>query len=97
MQRSTISEWRRFRFRGWGGGCRSLGDVLSRQFWPLDSEALCAEARQQTGLTDFGEPPIETALSTLVNSLELEADLHPLGRFLAHLLHMNVSESTVIQ
>jgi Sulfotransferase family len=33
-------------------------------------------------LTDFGDPPIETALSTLVNSLELEADLHPLGRFL---------------
>jgi len=59
-----------------------LGDVLSRQFWPLNGEALCAEARQRTGLVDFGDPPIETALSNLVNSLELEADLHPLGRFL---------------
>jgi hypothetical protein len=59
-----------------------LGDVLSRRFWPLSGEALCAEARQRTGLVDFGDPPIETALSTLVNSLELQADLHPLGRFL---------------
>src|ERR1700758_2686541 len=79
MQRSTISEWRR---RAWVGGCRSLGGVLSRQFWPLDGEALCAKARLRTGLGEFGDPPIETALSILVNSLELQADLHPLGRFL---------------
>src|SRR6202050_4469729 len=31
---------------------------------------------------DFGDPHIERALSILVNSLELQADLHPLGRFL---------------
>jgi hypothetical protein len=61
MQRSTITERRRF--RAWVGGYRSLGDVLSRQFWPLNGEALCAEARQRTGLVDFGDPPIETALS----------------------------------
>ena len=66
----------------WVEGWRSLGDVLSRQFWPLNSEALCAEARKRTGLIDFGDPPVETALSTLVNSLELQADLHPLGHFL---------------
>src|SRR6202043_1878612 len=80
MQRSTINDWRRF--RAWVEGWRSLGDVLSRQFWPLNGEALCAEARKRTGLIDFGDPPVETALSTLVNSLELQADLHPLGRFL---------------
>jgi hypothetical protein len=80
MQRSTITEWRRF--CSWIGGWRSLGDVLSRQVWPLNGEALCAEARQRTGLEDFGDPPIETALSTLVKSLESQADLHPLGRFL---------------
>jgi hypothetical protein len=80
MQQSTVPEW--WRFRAWVGGYRSLGDVLSRQFWTLNCEALCAEARRRTGLADFGEPPIETALSTLVNSLELQADLHPLGRFL---------------
>jgi hypothetical protein len=83
MHQTTIPEWRRF--RPWAGVCRSLGDFLSRQFWPLHGEALCAEARQRTGLADFGDPPIETALSTLVNSLELQADLHPLGRFLMRL------------
>ena len=30
----------------------------------------------------FGDPPIEPALTILVNSLETEADLHPHGRFL---------------
>jgi len=48
----------------------------------LQSEALCAEARRRTGLEDFGDALIEPALAILVNSLELEADLHPLGRFL---------------
>jgi hypothetical protein len=48
----------------------------------LDSASLCAGARRRAGLADFGKPPLEPALSTLVNSLEREADLHPLGRFL---------------
>jgi hypothetical protein len=80
MQRSTITEWQRMLacVEGW----RSLGDVLSRQFCPLNGKALCAEARRRTSLADFGDPPIETALSTLLNSLELQADLHPVGRFL---------------
>ena len=65
----------------------SLADHLSRQLWSLQSETLCEQARRRTGLRDFGDPPIEPALSILVNSLQLEADLHPLGRFLicAHL------------
>ena len=63
-------------------GWRNLGDRLSRRLWLLQSKALCAEARRRTRLEDFGDPPIEPALSILVNSLELEADLHPLGRFL---------------
>jgi Sulfotransferase family len=72
----------------WGAGLRASGDSLSRRLWLLQSEALCAEARRRTGLEDFGDPPIESALSTLVNSMELQADLHPLGRFLmrVHLL-----------
>src|ERR1700735_4394072 len=85
MQRSTITEWRYL--RPWVEGWRRLGDALSRQFWPLNAEVLCTEARQRTGLVDFGDPPIEAALSTLVNSLELQADLHPLGRFLM-LVHL---------
>jgi hypothetical protein len=55
-----------------------LDNRLSRRLWLLQNQALCAEARRGTGLEDFGDPPIEPALSILVNSLELEADLHPL-------------------
>ena len=64
------------------GGPRAVGDRLSRLLWLLESEALCEEAIRRTKLEDFGDPPVEPALSILVNSLELEADLHPLGRFL---------------
>ena len=40
------------------------------------------EARRRTRLEDFGDPPIDRALTILVNSLEREADLHPpAGRF----------------
>jgi hypothetical protein len=59
-----------------------MPDRLSRRFWYLDAENLCAEARGRTGLDDFGSPPLEPALSILVNSLEQEADLHALGRLL---------------
>jgi hypothetical protein len=60
---------------------------ISRRLWPLDGEKLCAQARREVGLEDFGNPPIEPVLSILVNSLEKEAELHSLGRFLmrAHL------------
>jgi len=68
-------------FASWAAGWRTLGDRLSRRLWLLQSETLCAEARRRTRLEDFGDPPIEPALSILANSLELEADLHPLGRF----------------
>lgn len=66
-------------------GLRNIGDHLSRRLWLLQSEGLCAEARRRTGLEDFGDPPIEPALSILVESLEAEAELHPLGRFFMHI------------
>ncbi|HEY5910621.1 MAG TPA: sulfotransferase [Verrucomicrobiae bacterium] len=59
-----------------------LGAAVSRRLWFLDAKKLCAEARHQTCLEDFGDPPVEPALSVLVKSLEREAGLHPLGRFL---------------
>jgi hypothetical protein len=68
--------------RSLAAGWRTLGDRLSRRLWLLQSEALLAEAKRRTRLEDFGNPPIEPALSILVKSIELEADLHPLGRFL---------------
>jgi hypothetical protein len=65
----------------------SFGNAISRRLWPLDGEKLCAQARRRVGSEDFGNPPIEPALSILANSLEHEAQLHSLGRFLirAHL------------
>jgi hypothetical protein len=62
----------------------TLGDAMSRRLWLLKSETLSAEARRRTGLQDFGDPSVEPALSILADSLEREADLHPLGRFLMH-------------
>ncbi len=59
-----------------------LGTAVSRRLWLLDSNKLCAEARRRTDLEDFGEPPVAPALSVLTESLEREAELRPLGRFL---------------
>ena len=61
---------------------RTLGDRISRRLWFIESKSLCAEAQRRTQLEDFGDPPINTALKTLAESLESEADLHPLGRLL---------------
>ncbi len=67
---------------------KNLSDRISRRFFSLDDNALCQRARQRTGLHDFCDPPVEKPLSTLTASLESEAALHPLGRFLMrmHLL-----------
>ena len=59
-----------------------MGDRIARNLLKLDSESLCKDACHPTGLTDFGNPPVEPALSILLKSLENEADLHPLGRLL---------------
>jgi hypothetical protein len=85
---SEIQQTRIFESRNFGSlatASRAFGDRLSRRLWLLQREALCAEARGRTGLEDFGDPPLEPALSVLVNSLEAEADLHPLGRFFMRL------------
>src|SRR5215469_13601447 len=67
---------------------KSFADNLSRRLWYLDGKALRERAQRRTRLEDFGDPPIEPALSILAASLEQEADLHALGRFLmrGHLL-----------
>src|SRR5215469_17546401 len=77
-------------FGSWATPPKILRDRLTRRLCPLESEALCGQARRRTGLKDFGDPSIEPGLSILVNSLEREADLHPLGRFLmrVHLLDL---------
>ena len=61
-------------------GWKTLGHDISRKLWVLKSSSLCAEARRRTRLEDFGDPPIEPALTILVNSLETEADPSPSRR-----------------
>jgi hypothetical protein len=78
IRQAKISELRSL--LSWAAGSKTFGDKISRRLWLLESEGLCTEARPRTRLADFGERPIEPALSILVKSLELEADLHPLGR-----------------
>jgi Sulfotransferase family len=66
----------------------SIADKVSRKLWYLDPNTLRQRAQRRTGLADFGDPPVEPALSILTASLEEEAGLHALGRFLmrGHLL-----------
>src|SRR4051812_21241593 len=61
---------------------KSIGNFSNRPLFDFESESLCAEARQRTGLVDFGDPSIQPALSMLVSSLRREANLHLRGRFL---------------
>jgi hypothetical protein len=70
------------RIRSWMAHRKEFGDHISRRLWFLEGSSLCTEARRRTRLDDFGDPPIEPALTILLNSLETEADLHPHGRFL---------------
>src|SRR5262245_37233557 len=68
----------------------TLSDAVSQRLWPLEVCALCAGAQRRSRLENFGDPPVEPALSVLVESLNREANLHPLGRFLmrSHLLEL---------
>ena len=68
--------------RGWRQLFKGEFAAWGEKALRLDGNALCAQARRRTGLKNFGDPSLELALSILVASLEQEADLHPLGRFL---------------
>lgn len=47
---------------------------------PLDAGELIATAHRRTKLSDFGPPPVREPLTRLVESLEMEARLTPVGR-----------------
>lgn len=70
----------------------SLGDSLRRLGLPigeLGEEAMCAAARKQTGLCDFGDEAFREPLRLLIRSLETEAGLHAFGRVRARQLIVN--------
>lgn len=75
---------------------RNLGDKISKKLWFLDSEALIAKAQQRTELEYFGGPPVAEPLHILTDSLEREANLHPLGRFLVR-IHLESLLETRLQ
>lgn len=72
---------------------KTFADRVSRGLWYLDSKSLMSLARRRTGLSDFGDPPVEPALSILTASLEEEAGLHALGRFLMRGHILNILET----
>ena len=72
---------------------KSLTDSLSRRLWILDAGEMCQRSRRRTGLDDFGDPPVEQPLAMLASSLENEADLHPLGRFLMRMHLLEILET----
>lgn len=49
----------------------------------MDVDSLLATAQADTGLKDFGDERFLTPLRVLVHSYQTEADLNPLGRYLA--------------
>jgi len=64
----------------------SLGKVLLTIGLPilsLDEQTVCESAKKQTGLTDFGNPHYRQGLMRLLDSLENDANLHPIGRLIA--------------
>jgi len=62
---------------------------IERQF-PLDPGTLMAQAREQTGLKDFGDDPFLEPLRILCASLREEVDLNAAGRENAYRRLMNI-------
>lgn len=59
---------------------RILDDAARQPPTVIEAHTLLANAQAQTGLTDFGEAPLETPLDILCTSLNEEVELHALGR-----------------
>jgi hypothetical protein len=68
-------------------------DTAGKALCRLDGERLCAAARRRTKLEDFGEPAVDPALAVLIDSLEEDAGLHPLGRFLIRVHLQSILET----
>src|SRR5208337_3285078 len=78
---------------------RKLTDRLAGSCGPIAGELLCKQACREAGLDDLGEPPLEPALSILATSLQHEANLHLMGRFLmrAHLKGLLATRLRLVQ
>ena len=59
-----------------------LANGLGLARMALEQDQLLEVARQETGLTDFGDESFLQPMGLLIQSLNEEADLNPLGRFM---------------
>ena len=57
-----------------------MGSEVQEQAFELDVESILAEARDKTGLDDFGDDSFREPMERLLRSLEEEAALSPTGR-----------------
>jgi hypothetical protein len=57
-----------------------LGRALGIGTGPIEVEAVLAEARRKTGLGDFGDEGFREPLQVLIDSINREAKLNPVGR-----------------
>jgi hypothetical protein len=63
-------------------GVLGLASRLGNRGASLDPASLMAAAEESSGLLDFGDPSFREPLRVLVDSIEKEANLHPLGRII---------------
>ena len=75
-------DYQRTPMRLLNGALRGAGALGIARF-DLNPSALIAAAKKKTGLTDFGGDSFLEPMKLLVQSLENEADLNPLGRFMS--------------
>jgi hypothetical protein len=66
-----------------------LSMALGMSILRLDEQTVCDSARKQTGLKDFGDPYYRQGLLRLLDSFENDANLHPIGRFMAKEMVVN--------
>jgi len=80
-RQAKATDYQRRPLRILNGTLRGLRSVGLARF-PLDRDSLLARARQDTGLEDFGDERFLEPLQHLLDALEAEADLNPIGRYM---------------
>ena len=86
QSRVRLSDWARYINEF--GACFGVADLLS-----LDRDELLETAKARTGLSDFGDSAFLEPLGILLKSLDEQAELSVLGRFLAIADMLRVLES----
>jgi len=62
----------------------------------LDEESLIAAARKECGLTEFGDESFREPLRILIDSLENEANLNPVGRMLTRVSNVRLLRNRLL-